>query len=231
MIDWLIDWLNFIRFCFWRCLWLFLCVKYLWNRWTDLHQIHTEDVFGPSLGRVWRSRSKAKVTRNKTRHFLALLADCMHFVFGKTSLASSVVVVVVSIYEPYVFRHSVATLSAECCHCSLLPSAWTVGSCWQYVTSFGICHGGTCRLLWVTVKVARVWQRFEVELREETSRLKSERLVKETQISRLEMSVSEQADQINELQRQLRQVLITCQQRWRDRKLRSERWPPLINRK
>jgi len=24
--------------------------------------------------------------------------------------------------------------------------AWTVGSCWQYVTSCGICHKGTCRL-------------------------------------------------------------------------------------
>jgi len=38
------------------------------------------------------------------------------------------------------------------------------------------------------------------------SRLKSERLVKETQINRLEMSLSEKADQVNELQRQLRQV-------------------------
>jgi len=27
------------------------------------------------------------------------------------------------------------------------PPAWTVGSCWQYVTSFGICHNGTCRFL------------------------------------------------------------------------------------
>jgi len=35
-----------------------LCMKYLRNRWTDLHQIHTEDVFSASLGRVWRSRSK-----------------------------------------------------------------------------------------------------------------------------------------------------------------------------
>jgi len=53
-----------------------------------------------------------------------------------------------------------------------------------------------------------VHQRLEVELREEMSRLKSERLVKETQISRLEMSMSEKADQITELQRQLRQVLV-----------------------
>jgi len=29
-----------------------LCTKYLGNRWTDLCQIHREDVFGPSLGRV-----------------------------------------------------------------------------------------------------------------------------------------------------------------------------------
>ena len=27
-----------------------LCMKYLRNRWMDLRQIHTEDVFGPSLG-------------------------------------------------------------------------------------------------------------------------------------------------------------------------------------
>ena len=43
-----------------------LCMKYLRNRWTDLHQIHTEDVFGPSLGRGWRSQSKIKVTRDKS---------------------------------------------------------------------------------------------------------------------------------------------------------------------
>jgi len=42
------------------------------------------------------------------------------------------------------------------------------------------------------------------------SRLKSERLVKETQINRMEMSVSEKADQIDELHRQLRQVTDTA---------------------
>jgi len=31
----------------------------------DLRHIRTEDVFGPSLGRVCMSRSKAKVTRDK----------------------------------------------------------------------------------------------------------------------------------------------------------------------
>jgi len=59
-----------VRFCFSAVcyvtfLFLFLCMKYLWNRWTDLRQIHREDMFGPSLGRVWMSRSKIKVTRNK----------------------------------------------------------------------------------------------------------------------------------------------------------------------
>jgi len=44
-------------------------MKYLGNRSTDLRQIHTEDVFGTSLGRVWRSRSKVKVTRGKTAFF------------------------------------------------------------------------------------------------------------------------------------------------------------------
>jgi len=48
------------------------CMKHLRNRWTDLHQLHTQYVFGPSLGRVWRSRSKVKVTRDKKWHFSAL---------------------------------------------------------------------------------------------------------------------------------------------------------------
>jgi len=30
------------------------------NRWTDLCQIRTEDVFGPSLGQVWMSKLKVK---------------------------------------------------------------------------------------------------------------------------------------------------------------------------
>jgi len=54
----------------------------------DLHQIHMEDVFGPSLRWVWMLRSKVKVTRDKKRHFSALSAACMQFMFGKTSSAS-----------------------------------------------------------------------------------------------------------------------------------------------
>jgi len=49
----------------------FVCMKYLRNRWTDLRQIRTENMFGPSLGRVWRSRSKVKGQghQGKKRHF------------------------------------------------------------------------------------------------------------------------------------------------------------------
>jgi len=42
---------------------------YLGNRWTNLSQIHTEDVFGSSLGQAWMSRSKVKITRDKTAFF------------------------------------------------------------------------------------------------------------------------------------------------------------------
>jgi len=39
------------------------------NRWTDLRQIHTEDVFGPSIGRVYfecqDQKSMVKVNRYK----------------------------------------------------------------------------------------------------------------------------------------------------------------------
>jgi len=46
------------------------------NRWTDLRQIHTEDMFGPLLGWVWMSRSKVKVTRAKTHCALATPLCC-----------------------------------------------------------------------------------------------------------------------------------------------------------
>jgi len=36
-----------------------------------------EDVFGPSLRQVWMLRSKAKVTRDKKRHFSAFLVACV----------------------------------------------------------------------------------------------------------------------------------------------------------
>jgi len=82
-----------------------LCIKYLWNCWADLHQIHSEDVLGPSLGRVWMSKSNVKVTRDKKNRKLLshphwqcivqwgdsiaclLTADCVRFILGKTSFA------------------------------------------------------------------------------------------------------------------------------------------------
>jgi len=56
----------------------------------DLRQIHVENVlFGPSLGRVWMSRSaEVKVTKDK-KAFFGLSDACVRFVFGKTFLASS----------------------------------------------------------------------------------------------------------------------------------------------
>jgi len=84
----------------------FLCTKYLRNHWTDLCQIHRNDVFGPSLGQVWMSRSRLPGTKKQGQSIpreslnwyatnshgkraWSLLAACMQFMFGKTSLASS----------------------------------------------------------------------------------------------------------------------------------------------
>jgi len=79
---------NCGRFCFWRrqSVVFCLCMKYLWYRWTDLHQIHTEDMFGPSFGRVWRSRSQG--TKNGT--FWPFQRPACGW-FGKRSVASSLV--------------------------------------------------------------------------------------------------------------------------------------------
>ena len=79
---------NCGRFVFWcrQSMVFCLCTKYLGNRWMDLRQIQTEDVFGSSLRRVWRSSSKVKVSRD-TKY--SIFWPCMRFMFGKTSLASS----------------------------------------------------------------------------------------------------------------------------------------------
>jgi len=53
----------FVTFLF-VCLW----IKYLWNSWMDLHQIHREDVFVPSLGWVWMSRSKVKALGHQDKN-------------------------------------------------------------------------------------------------------------------------------------------------------------------
>jgi len=61
----------------------FLCMKYLQNRRTDLRQIHRDDVFGPSLGRVWMSRSKVKVTRDKKMGFPADTSEIAELICAK----------------------------------------------------------------------------------------------------------------------------------------------------
>jgi len=49
--------------------------QYIRNCWTDLCQTDTEDVFGPLLRRVWRSRSRS------------ILAACVWFILGKDIFA------------------------------------------------------------------------------------------------------------------------------------------------
>jgi len=84
---------NCRRFCFWCrqsvvfCLWWNIlgtteriCTKFTWK---------TCLLFGPLLGRVWRSRTKVKGHQGQKWHSSALSVACMRFVFGKTSLASS----------------------------------------------------------------------------------------------------------------------------------------------
>ena len=63
-----------------------LCMKYLGNCWTDLRQIHTEDVFGPLHGRVWRSKVEGQGHQGQKLFF----GSFVRFIFSKTSLASSV---------------------------------------------------------------------------------------------------------------------------------------------
>ena len=70
---------NCARFCFWLCMWRFcLCVKYLWNCWTALHQIHRENVFGPSLGRVWMSRPPRTKNGILGRYLRSRWTDLQH---------------------------------------------------------------------------------------------------------------------------------------------------------
>jgi len=61
-------------------------MKYLLNRWTDLCQIHTEGVFGPSFEEF---EGQGQGYRGKKQHFRPFGTACMQFMFGETSLASS----------------------------------------------------------------------------------------------------------------------------------------------
>jgi len=69
------QWTAYKVLFFWRCMWPFcLCTKYLGNCGADLRQIHLEDVFGPSLEQVWRSRS--------------ISAACVRFMFRRHPCSS-----------------------------------------------------------------------------------------------------------------------------------------------
>jgi len=59
----------------------YLCMKHLWNRWTDLRQIHREGAFGPSLRRIRMSESKVKgqCHQGQKPAFSALSAACVWF--------------------------------------------------------------------------------------------------------------------------------------------------------
>ena len=82
---------NCIRFCFWRCLWVFVCVWYI-SRAAE----RTCAKFTGKMCLVPRSdkfecqgqRSRSPGTK---RHFSTLSAACVRFMFGKTFLASSFV--------------------------------------------------------------------------------------------------------------------------------------------
>jgi len=60
------------------CDFVCLCMKYLRNCWMDLCQIYTEDMFRPSLRRVWRSRSRPRGTKTTVfGPFGSLCAVCL----------------------------------------------------------------------------------------------------------------------------------------------------------
>ena len=63
-------------------------MKYLGNRLTDLRKNHREEVFGPSFGSL-RSRSKVKGQGHQGKNDTFLGGLRAVYVFGKTSVASS----------------------------------------------------------------------------------------------------------------------------------------------
>ena len=76
---------NCGRFCLWHCLWLFLCV---WNISGTAERICAK--FTRKTCLVPRSdECKGQGHQRQRTAFLALSAACVQFMFGKTSLASS----------------------------------------------------------------------------------------------------------------------------------------------
>jgi len=84
--------------------------KYLRSRSTDLRQIHTEDVWGPAIGKVWRWRSKVKSQghNGQKRYFMAISVPCVRFVFDKTSSLASLLTLV---WETVLFYHLTSLLN------------------------------------------------------------------------------------------------------------------------
>jgi len=63
-------------------LWLLcLCTKYLGYRWTDLHQIHREQCVWSLTGTSLNVKVKGQGHYGQKRHFLALLAACVRYVW------------------------------------------------------------------------------------------------------------------------------------------------------
>jgi len=60
-----------------------------WSRTVPLLPTWCYAMFGPSLGRVWMSRSEVKVTRDKKRHFRPFRQPACSL-FAKTCLASRI---------------------------------------------------------------------------------------------------------------------------------------------
>jgi len=76
----------------------FLCMKYIGNRWTDLRQIHMEEVFNWSL-----ARTSLKVKVKGQGHQWKNTA-CLQFVFGKTSLGRSLNIIVFKLFDITLFE-------------------------------------------------------------------------------------------------------------------------------
>ena len=104
--------MNYARFCFGTVSLFFVCVWNIYSR-EPLNRFAPNSHGGrvcPSLVRVWRSRSKVKVTRDKRHRFSAPSAACVRFMFGKISLASSFYAVF--LFTPFSNDHDISTNKA-----------------------------------------------------------------------------------------------------------------------
>jgi len=111
--QWLPHAVNCGRFCFGAvCDFFCLCMKYLRSCWTDLRQIYRKEVFGLSLGRVWRFKGQGH--QGQKRHFWPFQRPaCVRFVLGKTSLVSSWITSAKSAKRPIFKQLKSASLWSE----------------------------------------------------------------------------------------------------------------------